>query len=122
MKVHYDDDLNEVAENFEEMEKGVEVLKKEFEKLNDDSIQSAILLGQIGSFLRVLKQLPEAEQTFAHALDILNKHRQMHVRMAIVLRMSLIDLAKKKFLPANKRLISISKIKRFDTKDSKLIN
>lgn len=102
MKIHYDEQLNEQAINFEEMEKGVDFLKEKYESLPDKGAKGVVLLGQIGSYLRVLNQLPEAEKTFEKAQKIIKEHDLPHIAMAIDLRMALIHLAKKKYVPANK--------------------
>ena len=49
-----------------------------------------------------MNEFEEARQSFSHALSILSKHKLPHIKMAIILRMALVDLSEKRFSPANR--------------------
>lgn len=102
VNITYDENLNEVPKDFKDLKRGVDFLKVQFSKLDQESPQAAVMLGQIGSYLRILNDFDESRQTFTHALSILSKHKLPHIKMAIILRMALIDLSEKKYSPANK--------------------
>jgi phosphate uptake regulator len=106
MASKFNEQLLEIPESLDEMEKGVEFILNKLEDESDE-MQKALLHSLAGHYLRILNKLEEANQHLTLAIEFFKEHKKLDAMLVSILRRAISNTYQRKFTSADRSFNSL---------------